>query len=721
MPWHAPVVALDRLDAPRPRGLDALFRPRSVAVIGTSATARTIGREILANLLRDELQGVVFPVNPRHAVVQSLKCWPSVEAIPDPVDLAVVVVPAPSVPDVARQCARKGVGGLVIISAGFREVGPAGAALEQEVLAIARDAGMRVVGPNCMGLINTDPAVRLNASFAAARPAPGPVAFVSQSGALGEAILSMAADLGLGISYFVSAGNRADVSTNDLLEYWEDDPRVGPILLYIESFGDPHRFPDIARRVSRKKPIIAVKGGRTVAGAVAARSHTGSLAGYDVTIDALLSQCGVLRVPTIEDLFATAAAISSQPPVRGVRVGIVANAGGPAILATDACVSLGLQVAELGVATCEALSRVLPQEASLKNPVDMVAQAGPEQFRAALGAVLADDAVDAVLVIFITPVYVDSAAVARAIRAATEAQRDARRKPVLTCFMGKERHSEAVACLREGGVPVYQFPESAARALAEMARRRAWLGRDPGSTPDLAVDRSAAREAIARTRAAEVTDVPFAEARGIAVAYGFPFADTRSAATLEEALDAAAELGFPLVLKATARGLSHKTDRGGVAVDLRTIDELASAWLRMRSGLGKEFGDLRFLVQRMAAGDREVILGMRRDADFGPLLMFGLGGIHVEVLHDVTFRVHPITDTDALEMIRGLRGHALLRGVRGARPVPEDLLVDLLLRLDRLVADLPELAELDLNPVMVGARREDCVAVDVRMRLGPPG
>ncbi len=703
---------MDR-EPPPPRGLDALFRPRSVAVIGTSSQHRTIGREILANLLREEFHGVVFPVNPRHAVVNSAKCWPSVEAIPDAVDLAVVTVPAHAVLEVTRSCARKGVGGMVIISAGFREIGPAGQALEDEVMAVARGAGIRVIGPNCMGIINTDPAVQLNASFASARPLAGPVAFVSQSGALGEAIVSMAGELGIGISYFVSAGNRADVQVTDLLQYWEDDPRVGTILMYLEAVGPPLLFPDVARRVSRKKPIVVVKSGRTAAGARAARSHTGSLAGQDVAIDTLLAQCGVLRVPTVEDLFAAGAAFASQPAMKGPRVAIVANSGGPAILATDACGALGLELADLSAATRERMQRVLPAEASLKNPVDMVAQAGPDQFRAVTRAVLDDPSVDALLVIFITPVYVDSLAVARAIREGVSGAT----KPVLACFMAKERHGEAVAELRAAGIPTYQFPESAARALYEMNRQRAWLARPAGIVPDLAVDRAAARARIDGARAEGRSELTFDEARRIAEAYGFAFTPTRATRSLEEALDAASELGFPLVLKATARGLSHKTERGGVAVDLRNVDEFTSAFRRMKKSLAGEFADVVFLVQRMASGDREVILGMTQDPDFGPLLMFGIGGVHVEVLKDVAFRVHPITDEDAREMIAGLRGRAILDGVRGAKPVPRDVLVEMLLRLDRLVADCPEIAELDLNPVMVGPRREDCAAVDVRMRL----
>jgi acetyltransferase len=701
------------LERPAPRDLDALFRPRSVAVIGTSSKARTIGREVLANLLEEEFQGVVFPVNPKAAVVQSLKCYPSVEDIPDPVDLAVVVVPAPLVPEVARQCARKGVGGMVVITAGFRETGAEGRALEEEMLAVAVEAGMRVVGPNCMGLLNTDPEVRLNASFAAARPLAGNVAFVSQSGALGEAILSQSRSLGMGLSYFVSVGNRADVSTNELLRYWEDDDRVGPILLYLESFGDPENFPDVARRVSRKKPIVAVKSGRSRAGAHAAQSHTGSLAGLDATADTLLAQCGVIRVDSMEELFATGAAFATQPVSRGPRVGIVTNAGGPGILATDACSNLGLELPEFARATQARLRAVLPKEAAFRNPVDMIASAGPEQYAESVRAVLADPDIDSLLVIFVTPIYIDSLAVARAIKEAV-AGAD---KPVLCCFMGKEGHSEAVQELRDAGLPVYQFPDAPARALADMASYRAWLERDPGTIPELEVDAEAAARVLAKVRAEGRRDLTFEEGREVVSAYGFPFTRTMLAKDLEETLDAAAELGFPVVLKATAASLSHKSDSGGVAVDLRNVEELAGAQRKMAKALRPEHPDLIFQVQEMARGDREVILGMRNDADFGPLLMFGIGGIHVEVLKDVAFRVHPITDADARDMIRSLRGHALLEGVRGAEPVPEDYLIEMLLRLDRLVADVPDIEEMDLNPLLVGAQLSDCAAVDVRIRL----
>jgi acetyltransferase len=415
-------------------------------------------------------------------------------------------------------------------------------------------------------------------------------------------------------------------------------------------------------------------------------------------------------------MFASASAFATQPLPRGKRVAIVTNAGGPGILATDACVSLGLEMPELSEPTRDRLRAALFKEASLRNPVDVVAGAGPEHFEASIRAVLDDPGVDALLVIFVTPVYVDSLAVARAIVSATV---DAR-VPVQCCFMGKERQSEAVATLRAAGIPVHAFPEAMAKALADMVRYTAFHARDPGTVPEIEADEEAARAVVAAARGERRTQLTFDEGRRLVKAFGLPFVRTREATGIEQVLDAAADLGFPLVLKASARSLSHKTDRGGVAVDLRNVDELARAWRRMRDLFTTEHGDLRFLVQSMARGDREVILGMRQDKDFGPLLMFGLGGIHVEVLRDVAFRVHPITDADARDMIRSLRGHALLSGVRGAPPVPEDLLIEIVLRLDRLVGALPEIQEIDLNPIMVGGRREDCAAVDVRVTLAPP-
>src|SRR5262245_14630136 len=481
-----------------PAGLDAIFRPRSVAVVGASRQPATIGREVIHNLLDFEFSGKVFPVNPKASVIHSMKCYRSVADIPDEVDLAVIVVPREKVLPAVGQCARKGVRGLIVITAGFRESGAAGARLEARLLRLVRAHGMRMIGPNCMGLINTDPEVRLNASFAAARPERGEAAFVSQSGALGEAILANAKDLGLGISMFVSMGNKTDISGNDLLEYWENEPSVRVILMYLESFGNPRRFTEIARRITRKKPIITVKSGRTEAGARAAVSHTGSLAAGDTATDSLLQQCGVLRVSTMEEMFTVAPAFAMQPIPTGPRVGIVTNAGGPGILATDAAVALGLTLPEFSPKTRKGLRKVLPREATLGNPVDLIASATPERFETALRLVCRDPGMDSVIAIFVSPITVDARAMAQAIvRGSAGAG-----KPVVVVFMSKAASAEGTRILRAAGLPVYLYPEEAATALGAMNTWRGLRDRPFGKIPKFRVQRARARRLLERARRA---------------------------------------------------------------------------------------------------------------------------------------------------------------------------------------------------------------------------
>ncbi|MDH4066154.1 MAG: CoA-binding protein, partial [Acidobacteriota bacterium] len=457
--------------------LDALFHPRAVAVIGASRDRRSVGGSILHNLLTFEFQGQVFPVNPTASVVHSLKCYPTVEAIPDPVDLAVIAVPKPHVLSVLESCGRKGVGAVVLITAGFKETGEAGRALERDVVRMARHYGIRLVGPNCMGIINMDPAVRLQASFSANEPLPGPVAFSSQSGALGEAILALMRERGLGLSTFVSLGNKADVSGNDLLEYWEQDPQTRLILMYLESFGNPQRFLEICQRVSKTKPIIAVKSGRTAVGARAAASHTGSLAGADNAVESLFAQSGVIRATSIEELFVFASAFASQPIPRGTRVAIVTNSGGPGILATDACIELGLQIPTLADTTQQQIRAAVAPEASVANPVDMIATATGPQYEVAVRAAAQDSSIDALIVIFTSLEMIDGPSVAEGIiQGATGCD-----KPVLVCFMGNVRSREAIDLMRQAGLAVYVFPEDAARALAALVRYRHWLDRPAGA------------------------------------------------------------------------------------------------------------------------------------------------------------------------------------------------------------------------------------------------
>jgi acetyl coenzyme A synthetase (ADP forming)-like protein len=703
--------------AQRPQAdpLDAVFRPRSVAVIGASRKRQTIGREILANLVEYEFNGPVYPVNPTAEAIHSIRCFRSIGEIPGPVDLAIVTVPKDQVLGVVEACGKKGVRGLIIITAGFKEVGSDGAALETQLKAKLKRYGMRMIGPNCMGVVNTEDDIKLDATFAATAPVKGNVGFVSQSGALGEAILADAVDNGLGVAMFVSMGNKTDVSGNDLLEYWEDNPDIQAILMYLESFGNPRRFTTIARRVTRKKPIVAVKAGRTVQGARAATSHTGSIVGLDIATDTLLEQCGVLRVSSMEEMFTLAQGLANQPVPTGDRIAIVTNAGGPGILCTDAIIGAGLTLAELQPGTRKRLARVLPPEASTRNPVDMIASADASRYRAALDLVTKDPGVDGVIAIFVSPIMIDAYDVAVAIAAAADG-----RKPILSVFMGKQRSDEGVAWLRRHRIPVYRFPENAAAAMAGLARYRVLRDRPIGKIVTFAADRGRARKAIASARKARRTMLSAREVSEVLLAYGFPLAPSVLCRSAAEAIEAAHTLGYPVVLKAVSEAIVHKSDVGGVKLDVRNADEIAGAFDEVFTRLRSKDAKLKIAVQRMIAGGRETILGMTRDPQFGPVLMFGLGGIFVEVMKDVSMRIHPLTDVNARAMIERIKGYPLLAGARGEKPVDLAFLEESLLRLSQLVGDLEdELAELDINPLIVTGARKSSFVVDARIALQP--
>jgi acetyltransferase len=694
--------------------LDPLFRPRSVAVVGASRRPQSIGHEILANLVAFGFTGPVYPVNPHAEVVRSMRAYRSLDEIDGPVDLAIVVVPRDRVLGVIDRCGKKGVRGVVVITAGFKEVGEEGAALEARIARRLERWNMRMVGPNCMGLINTEPGVLLNATFAATPPERGNVGFISQSGALGEAILAHATESGLGVSMFVSMGNKTDVSGNDLLEYWEDNDDVQAILMYLESFGNPKRFQSIARRVTRKKPIVTVKAGRTAQGARAASSHTGSIVGLDVATDSLLAQCGVLRVSTMEEMFVQAAALATQPVPAGDRVAIVTNAGGPGILCTDACIGRGLAMAELAPATIAGLARALPPEASTANPVDLIASADAARFRDALALVRRDPGVDGIIAIFVSPIMIDAFEVARTIAEAADGK-----KPVLSVFMGKQRSVEGRELLRKARVPVYRFPEEAASAFSALVRYRALRDAPPGKSVTFRVDRRRAARAVAAARRDGRSTLRPAELREVLQAYGFPLAPGLETASASEAIAAAQELGYPVVLKLAADEVVHKTDVGGVRLDLRNADEVGQAFRELRALLPRSGERGRVTVQRLVPGGKEVILGMTRDPQFGPVLMFGLGGVFVEALRDVAVRVHPLTDVEAEGMIREVRGYPLLAGMRGESAVDLDLVREMLLRLSQLVSDFEDdLVELDLNPFIVTAERDRSFVVDARAALG---
>lgn len=716
------MTVMDPARDPDPSTLEALFRPRSVAVVGASREPGSIGHAIVKNLIDSGFTGPVFPINPRARSVRGVPCYATIEEVPGELDLAVLVVPAPVVVPVLEQCGRKGVKAVVVISAGFREAGGEGVARELALRECAARHGIRIVGPNCMGVLVTDPEVRLNASFAHVAPHEGSVAFASQSGALGEAILARSRDLGLGLSAFVSLGNKADVSGNDLLAWWGQDPRTKVILLYLESLGDPRAFARAARQATRSgKPILVVKSGRTAAGARASASHTGSLAGVDEATTTLLERCGVQRVTRVEGLFNLARAFSQQPVPRGPRVAIVSNAGGPGIMAADAATAYGLVMATFSPQTVAAMRAALPAEASTNNPVDTIATASAQTFGACVTAALVDPGVDAVLPIYVGPSVMDVRAVAREIVSSLERARavGAGGKPLLTCFMGG-RVAEAREVLLRASIPAYDFPEDAAQALGAMARFRAWLDRPEGSAPAL-------REARARLRAlaADLPRgwLPAEQAFALLEAAGLQVAPRAYAASAEEAGQAAARVadaagGWPVVLKADHPDLLHKTELGAVRLGLADADAVTAAARDLERRLaqhGLEAGRGRFLVQAQVQGGREVILGAHRDPAVGPVLLVGLGGIHAEVLRDVSLGVTPLTDRDAEDMLDGLRGAKLLTGYRGAAPVDRAALVDALLRLSALAEEVPALAELDVNPLL--ALERGAVVVDARVRL----
>ena len=697
--------------------LRAFFNPRSVAVIGASRRRGTIGGEIFHNLLAYGFAGPVYPVNPNAGVVQSVMAYASVEQIPGPVDLAVVAVPAAQVIDAAAACGRKGVRALVVISAGFAETDEAGRTRQNEFMAICRAAGMRVIGPNCMGIVNTDPEVRLDATFAPITPPEGRVGFLSQSGALGLAIIDYAKTLGLGISTFVSVGNKADISGNDLVNYWETDPRTDVILLYLESFGNPRKFSRIARRVGRSKPIVAVKSGRSRAGARATTSHTGALiAASDVTVDALFRQAGVIRTDTLEELFDVASLLAHQPVPGGRRVGIITNSGGPAILCADACEAEGMEVPLLTEESQSRLRAFLPQEAAVSNPVDMIASASADHYRQAIRIMAEDPNVDALVVIFIPPLITRPEDAARAfVDAARELNR---KKPLLTVFMSARGVPDE---LRAPGVhvPSYAFPEAAAIALARVARYAEWLRRPLPARPvlaDLRREEAAAIVTTALERGAGWLDPR--DVASLLACYGLALVEQRVVGTVEEAAAAAAELGGKIALKAVAPGVVHRTDVGAVRLNLEGSDQVRGAAAEMSTrlaGLGSPLTG--YVVQRMAPAGIEMIAGVVHDPQFGPVVACGAGGIMVELMGDVAVRLTPLAREDAAEMIRSLKTYPLLAGFRGQQPRDVAALEDALVRLGIMAEDLPAIAELDCNPILVHER--GATIVDARVRVEP--
>jgi acetate---CoA ligase (ADP-forming) len=682
--------------------LRPFFAPASVAVIGASARRGSIGGELFRNVLAGDFVGAAFPVNAGGEPVSGVRAYRAIEEIPDPIDLAVIAVPAERVLGTVEGALRKGVRALCVISAGFAETGAEGLERQERLLGLARAHGGRLIGPNCLGIAVAGP--RLNATFGPPGIPPGNIGFSSQSGALGLAFLQEAAARSLGLSAFVSIGNKADVSSNDLLEHWEDDPATELILLYLESFGNPLRFARLARRVARRKPILAMKSGRSRAGARAAGSHTAALAGSEEAVDALFHQAGVIRAETLGQLLDVASLLATQPPPRGRSVAVVTNAGGLGILCADACEAAGLELPQLSEETRERLAAGLPAEASLSNPVDLLGSATGATYEAALPVVLADPRVDAAIIMFVPPVVAGAEEVAEAIRSAVD-RLDELDKPVLAVVMSGAGTPQA---LLTGMRPIASFgyPESAAAALGRAADRADWLRRPAGTVPEPGdLDPRSAKELVASALdSADELWLEPAQARALLDAYCVLLVPERSARSEDDALAAASALGYPAVLKTAAPG-AHKTETGGVALDLRDETELREAVARV---------GLPAIVQPMVRGNAELLAGIVQDPVFGPLVAFGPGGVLAELIGQAQIRIAPLTDTDAAELVLGGKAGRLVRGFRGPE-CDASALIDLVHRLSRLADDLPEVAELDLNPVIGLA--EGCVVVDARVRL----
>ncbi len=697
--------------------LDAFFQPDSVAVIGASSNPGKLGHAVLKNLVEGGYaqKGKIYPINPGGGEILGQTAYASVLDVPASIDLAVIVIPYPLVPAALRECGQKGIPAAIVISAGFREAGMEGLEREQELVQIAKEFKLRLIGPNCLGVIDTF--TPINASFAAGTPPSGPMAFMSQSGALGTAVLDIALAGRLGLSKFVSLGNKADVSETDLLQAWADDEHTRVILIYSEGMPNGQEFIQVARQITPKIPVIAIKSGVTQSGSRAVSSHTGSLAGSEQAYHAAFRQAGILRADSMEELFDMALAIGYQPPLAGRRVAIVTNAGGPGILATDALEQAGLSMARFEIDTIHALEQYLPDAASAANPVDVLGDARADRYHFALEKVASDPNTDGLLVVLTPQANTEIEATAEAVgQLASQSS-----KPILACFMGEARIHDGIEILDRYGVPNYPFPERAAHALRAMAEYQEIKARPAPQYETSKFDRQAVQSVITRVHAEGRTSIGDSEAREIMQAYGLRIPRSEIADTPERAVEIASQIGYPVVLKIASPDILHKTDVGGVKVGLQNAEAVRDAFELMVYRAQRYVPEARIwgcLVQEMAPpGGLEVLVGMNRDPQFGPLVTFGLGGIYVETLKDVTFRIAPFSRQEAEEMIGEIRAHALLDGVRGKPAMDKKAIVEALLHMGQLVQDFPNIVELDINPLMVYPRDQGAIAIDMRLVL----
>ncbi len=705
------------------KNLQPIFYPRSIAVVGANKNRGTVPSDILVNILRADYQGIVYPVNPKERFIASLRTYKYVVDIDDPVDLAVIVYPGSVCHMALEQCGQKGVKAAIIISAGFRETGEAGAERERVIREIARTYGIHFIGPNCLGIINTDPAVRLNASFARQMPGEGEIAFLSQSGALCTAVLDYASAKHIGFSKFVSIGNKADVSEIDLLYYLKDDPKTKVILLYLEEITDGSGLMEAARDIieSTGKPILAIKSGRTSAGASAASSHTGSLAGSDEICDAAFKQAGIIRCDDIEEMFNRAIAFAYQPLPRGKRVAIITNAGGPGVLTTDSSIRNGLDIAAFSEETTALFKKTLPKTANIKNPVDVIGDARADRYNIAVSAALADENVDGVFVILTPQSMTEIEAIAQEI--STLAQKAD--KPILTSFMGESDVTPGIRILQRNKIPHYILPESMPDAFASAYGFKEMLGRTPGiPTPFEDVDRTLAADILTTARSAGRTFLSEEDAGKILAAYGLPVPDFEVVCSPDDAVQSAAKLGFPVVMKILSDQIVHKYDIGGVMLDLTSADEVRAAYNTLTENIGRTSPEAKIkgvLIRKMIPAGEEVIIGIKRDPSFGPVIMFGLGGIFVEVFKDVGFGIAPLDSRTVDQLIRGIKAAPILTGTRGRKARDIESIITCIRRVSQLAVERPEISELDINPLIVLEQGRGAYVADAKIMLSETG
>ncbi len=698
------------------QNLDKIMKPKSIAVVGASTKEHTIGSDIMKRLQEYKFNGNIYPVNPKGGVIEGLQAYTSILEVPGEVDLAIIVVNAKFVLSTIDQCHEKGVKGLCIITAGFKETGAEGAEAEKQLLAKVREYGMRCVGPNCLGVVNTHPDVRMDGCFAESLPERGNIGFVSQSGALGGGILNILKDLNLGFAQFISIGNQADVNAETALEYWENEEDVEQILLYMESIQNPANFRKLASRISKKKPVLALKAGRSAAGASAASSHTGSLAGADKAANALLNQSGVIREYSLKDLFATAKVFANCPIPKGDRVAIITNSGGPGIMATDAICENGMQMAQITEDTKAKLRSFLPSAASVKNPIDMIASAPIEHYKETLKTVIADENVDMIMVIYLPFLGLKDIDVAKAVM---EIKAEYPEKPVVGVFMTKNDFFTKLSEM-EVNMPFFMYAEEAADGFNRLNQQRLWMERPVGEVKSFDVDRERAKQIIKGSLAEGRAQLTTRESIDVLDAYGIRVCKSGFATTEEEAITIGNSIGYPVVMKMTSKTTSHKTDVGGVRVNIQSEEQLRAEYQDLIAKL-EERGLLEGLegviIQEMVKGNREMVCGIATDPQYGPMMMFGLGGVFIEVMKDVTFRIAPLTDIDAKEMIKSVKAYKLLEGARGTKPAQMDQIEETLLRLSQLVNDFKFIDELDINPLLISEKTGEGIAVDGRIKV----